>query len=124
MMLEDLTRLAAMAVEAAVLLREVDEARGIVGPDALVARMRKEGALRPALSKLATRRLPGIVYRLDRLLHGESNCYRRALVQVALDPRAAGEPFVLGLDTGKESPVGHAWIEGTERAAYDVEFRL
>jgi hypothetical protein len=86
--------------------------------------MRKEGATRPALSKLATRRLPGIVYRLDRLLHGQSNCYRRALVRVALDPLAASEPFVLGLDAGNESPVGHAWIEGAERARYDVEFRL
>jgi hypothetical protein len=66
------------------------------------------------------------VYRLDRLLHGESNCYRRALVRVALDPHAASEPFVLGLDAGagKERPIGHAWIEGTERPTFDVEFRL
>jgi hypothetical protein len=123
-MLEELRQLALMAVEAAVLLREVDEARGTVGPDALIARMRAEGATRPPLSALATRRLPGVVYRVDRLLHGESNCYRRTLVRVALDPRAASQPFVLGLDARKESPVGHAWIDGTERAAFDVEFRL
>src|ERR1700689_4850297 len=105
--LEELRQLALMAVEAAVLLREVDEARGTVGPDALIARMRVEGATRRPLSALATRRLPGGVFRIDRLLHGESKCYRPPLVRLALVPRVTSQPFVLGLDAREASPVGH-----------------
>lgn len=121
-----LLRLVERVVEVAVVLREVEEARFREGPEALVARMRERGLLTRPRSPAARRRLSSVIHRLDVLLHGEQNCYRRALVLVALDRDAANEPFVLGLDVPGGGATGHAWVDGRDAAStkFDVEFRL
>jgi hypothetical protein len=50
---------------------------------------------------------------------------------VALDPRAAREPVVFGLNVhlrnerGGVTAEGHAWVESTEASGrFDVEFRV
>jgi hypothetical protein len=57
---------------------------------------------------------------------GGPNCLRRALLRVGLDPAAARESIVLGLDVRDETgATGHAWLEGAPRGkGYDVEFRV
>jgi hypothetical protein len=126
--------LAVDAARAVALLREVEAARWDEGPAALVSRLRARGRKRRGRSEEARRRLSLVIYRLDRLLYREPNCYRRSLVRVALDRDAATEPFVLGLDISPGQPSGHAWVEGAVDAGgavvdgrgrpYEVEFRL
>jgi len=59
------------------------------------------------------------------MLPDGGNCYRRALLELALDPTAAAEPLVFGLKQGGGSGSGHAWL-GDARGfeTYDAEFRL
>jgi hypothetical protein len=61
---------------------------------------------------------------VDACLPGGGNCYRRALLEVALDPAAAAEPLHLGLREHGGPRSGHAWL-GDRRdsgEAYDAEF--
>ncbi len=113
-------------VDAAVVLREVEEARWTEGPARLVARMKARGMRTEPRSPAERRHVERVLYRLDRLMHGETNCYRRSLARVALDRDAATEPFVLGLDLPATGPDGHAWVEGTADGGrtFDVEFRV
>lgn len=127
-------RLASDAVAVAVVLREVEEARCLEGPSTLVARLRERGKLTEPRSPAERKRLFGLVYRIDTLMNGESNCYRRSLAHVALDRQSACEPFVLGLDVAGAvaqtgvGALGHAWVVGNEgeneNTRFDVEFRL
>jgi hypothetical protein len=114
------------ALDVRALLREVDEARKAEGPASLVARMRARGLQREPRTPEERRRLARTIAILDRVLMRSPNCYRRALVRLAMDRQSAAEPLVLGLDVQGGSPSGHAWIEGAEAPAkdYDVEFRL
>jgi hypothetical protein len=60
---------------------------------------------------------------VDRVGPGGANCYRRALLRVALDPAAANEPVIFGLDVPLAK--GHAWVNGQETPdRFDVEFRI
>jgi hypothetical protein len=112
-------------VRAALLMREVERARWVEGPAPLLERLRARGMKAAPRSLREQRRLLGVVYRLDRLMNREPNCYRRSLVGVALDRDWAQEPVVLGLDLAASGPDGHAWVEGTEPSrGFDVEFRV
>lgn len=57
---------------------------------------------------------------------GGPNCYRRVLLETALDAGAAKEKIVFGLRAGGTLRSGHAWFssrrDGDER--YDVEIAL
>jgi hypothetical protein len=119
-------RLASDVVEAAVLLREVEDARFLEGTGPLVERLRARGKLEAPRSPFARRWLFRVVRRLDAFLLPEPNCYRRSLVHLALDPTSAAEPLVLGLDVRGGEALGHAWVAGTESVAkpFDVEFRV
>ena len=113
------------AVDAAVLLREIDEARFTEGPAPLLARLRARGAHAPTRSRLRRRWLASAIYRLDRALFSEPNCYRRTLVLMAMDAEAARQPLMLGLDVPDSGATGHAWVRGREAPPrYHVEFRL
>ncbi len=118
--------LALDALRVARLLRQVEEARWVEGPAKLVARLRERGMKRDARSPEARHRLVRVIAHLDRWIMREPNCYRRALVRIALDRAAASEPFVLGLDLQASRPHGHAWVAGADAPAerFDVEFRL
>jgi Transglutaminase-like superfamily len=95
--------------------------RSAVGP--LLARLRVEGRRRPARSAAGRARLVRAIGWVDRLGPGGPNCLRRALLRVALDPDAARDPLVFGLDV--PSAKGHAWVSGAESdGRFDVEFRV
>jgi hypothetical protein len=82
----------------------------------------KRSALRSAEQR---HRLKNLIHAIDRLLPDGGNCYRRVLLELALDPTAAAEPVVFGLKQGGGSGSGHAWLgdaRGSEN--YDAEFRL
>jgi hypothetical protein len=89
----------------------------------LLARLRARGSLRRERSEPSRARLVRAIGWVDRLGPGGPNCLRRTLLRVALDPVAAREPVVFGLDVPEAK--GHAWVSGTEEAdRYDVEFRV
>jgi hypothetical protein len=58
---------------------------------------------------------------IDARYPGGGNCFRRVLVELALDAGAAEERLVFGLDIGK---TGHVAFEGAEDATFDVAFTL
>ena len=59
------------------------------------------------------------------LFPGKLNCYRRALVEMSLDPEAAATPLRLGLMANGGPRTGHAWLPGQQSeessGRYDVE---
>jgi hypothetical protein len=61
---------------------------------------------------------------VDSLFPSGPNCYRRALVEIAMDAGAAAEPLHMGLlaDGGLNS--GHAWLDSAAdpTRSYDAEF--
>jgi hypothetical protein len=61
---------------------------------------------------------------VDRLMPGGANCYRRVLLEIALDAGAAKQPVMLGLRNGGGPRTGHAWLDGVEPSAssYDAVF--
>lgn len=98
------------AVEAArvlSMLPRVERARQKAGPAALAAAMRllSEGA--PHRDPVERARLRGTIASCDRMVPFGAGCYRRALLEMALDAGAAEEPLVLGL---RRHGLGHAWV--------------
>jgi hypothetical protein len=61
---------------------------------------------------------------VDRVLPGEPNCLRRALLEIALDAGAAEEPLHLGLKVPGGPRSGHAWLaswpDAANASAYDA----
>ena len=109
-----LREIAAIALEAsrvAVALPFVEAARRSLGPRAAVARSRSIGSWqrrRDSATRLRFRRIIGAI---DRRLPGGANCYRRSLIEVALDRGAAGEQLLMGFMRGGSPRSGHAWLE-------------
>ena len=48
---------------------------------------------------------------IDRSLFKAPNCYRRVLLEIALDSGAAREPVVMGFRAGGGAGTGHIWLE-------------
>ncbi len=96
------------------------------GPGHLVPRLRSRGQAsrrRNEAERTTLRRAIGIA---DRLIPGGPNCYRRALLEIALDAGAAEEPLKFGLRSNGGTGSGHAWL-GSDRdppVTYDVELAL
>jgi hypothetical protein len=63
---------------------------------------------------------------VDALLPGGPNCYRRALLEMALDAAAALEPLHMGLDASGAPMSGHAWLRAEDRGnrSYDAVISL
>jgi hypothetical protein len=104
-------------------LPAVERGRRHAPPGPLLTKMRARGISRRERSSFSRARLARAIAWVDRLGPGGPNCLRRTLLRVALDPVAAREPVVFGLDVTEAK--GHAWVSGTEEAdRYDVEFRV
>ena len=88
----------------------VELARRIEGPGPLVERLRAEGKGRGSRSEARRAQLRRTIAALDALLPGGGNCYRRALVEIALDPDSAAEPLFMGLVSSGRPKSGHAWL--------------
>ncbi len=105
------------------LLPGVERARRQEGPGAVLSEVRAQGRQRPERSQASRVRLARAISWVDRLGPGGPNCYRRTLLRLALDPAAAGEAVIFGLDVSEGN--GHSWVSGQETAdRFDVEFRI
>jgi len=80
------------------------------GPAPLVRRLRSEGRGRRQRTPVERSRLQRVIRCIDACLPDRGNCYRRSLLEVALDRGAAEEPFFMGLSAGGGAKSGHAWL--------------
>ena len=100
----------------------VDAGRARDTPHVTVGAMRALGRrsarVRGPIGRARLRRAIGWV---DALGPGGANCYRRTLLELALDGGAARETVVFGLDVGS---TGHVAFEGREDRTFDVSFAI
>jgi hypothetical protein len=96
------------------------------GPQSLLRTLRARGARGPVRSDVERRRLGRIIRVVDACFPGGGNCYRRALLEIAVDPQAAATPLNLGLRNGGGSRSGHAWLghDAQSGVRYDAEFSV
>jgi hypothetical protein len=82
------------------------------------------GGAQPARATADRVRLRRIIRFVDAIFPGRRNCYRRALVEMSLDPQAAGQPLRLGIMAAGGPRTGHAWLPHERQTAgrsYDAE---
>jgi hypothetical protein len=92
------------------------------GPLALLNEARKRGLQAVHRDPRARLRLQRTIRWVERLvLPGRGNCYRRALLEMALDSGAAREPLMLGLMSTGTPGSGHAWL-ASERVDADATY--
>jgi hypothetical protein len=65
---------------------------------------------------------------VDARIPGGSNCYRRALVEMALDASAAEERLFFGLKAHGGARSGHAWLaswpDSANAGVYDAVLEM
>ena len=93
------------------MLPRVERARRRSGPAALAVTMRALSRGAPRREPLSRARLRATIAAYDRIVPFGAGCYRRALLEMALDAGAAEEPLVLGL---RQRGLGHAWVGRTD----------
>ena len=102
----------------------VEWCRRSYGPSRSLSMLRRSGCRRvrrtPGARGALQRRIPAV----DACFPGGRNCYRRVLLEVALDSGAAAETVHLGLRVGGGPGSGHAWLaswpDAANAGAYDV----
>lgn len=102
-------------------VREVDQGRKTQSPREILAAMRARGIDMAQRGPVGRARLRRAVGWIDAVLPGTASCYRRILLEVALDAGAARETVVFGLDVGS---TGHVAFEDQEERAFDVSFAI
>jgi hypothetical protein len=107
-------------------LPAVEFGRVRVAPASLLKSLRARGGRGRARTDLERARLTRIIRLVDAFFLGGRNCYRRALLEIAVDPIAAATPLNLGLRTGGGPRSGHAWLGPPDepRVRYDAEFSV
>lgn len=120
-----LRELAATLLEVVRVLQElpsVERARRRLGPRRLVALLRRRSQTQPRRrSRVCLQRA---IRWVDARLPGGGNCFRRALLEMALDRGAADEPMLFGFELRDDHLAGHAWLDSAECNAYPVTVRL
>lgn len=97
-------------VKALWLVRWIDSCRARLGPRSAVERARRRGLgclPRTPEERLVLKRS---IRWADRIAPRGPNCYRRALLEIALDPSAASETLTMGLSADGGPGSGHAWL--------------
>jgi hypothetical protein len=95
------------------------------GPGPLLKVLRAQGQRGRVRSDRQRARLSRLIGFVDACFPGGGNCYRRALLEISIDPVAAAEPLRLGLRSGGGLKSGHAWLgpsPGRDTGRYDAEF--
>lgn len=102
----------------------VNSSRRRIGPQPLVAALRRRGQAGPTRSSVQRSRLRAIIRLVDRWFPSGPNCYRRALVEIGLDAAAAAEPIYMGVRAGGGKKSGHVWLpsEPVPSDKYDATF--
>lgn len=102
-------------------VRTAERARLAASPREAVAAMRARGQAMPTRDLRGRAHLRSAIGWVDALFPSGPNCYRRTLVELALDRGAAGETIVFGLDVGR---TGHVAFKDREPFAFDVVFEV
>lgn len=100
-------------------LPAVESGRRRLGPAPLLARLRRLGARGARRDERARERLLWAIRAVDAVLP-RSSCYRRALLEVTLDPVAASRELRMGI----QGASGHCWLDEATRgdSLYDATF--
>ena len=108
-------------VRAAAVVRWVERVRLEKGPRLAMEVVRGVGSTKKDRGPAGRFQLARAVRLVDRLFPGGPNCYRRALLEAALDSGAAAEPLMMGFRTAEGRCEGHAWLGSDPSASsYDV----
>jgi hypothetical protein len=92
------------------------------GPAPLVTRLRAVGRGRKHRRTAIERQcLKRAISWVDARFPDGGNCYRRALLEIALDCDAANERLFLGLRSDCRPMSGHAWLGSTGSGGTDYE---
>src|SRR6476619_4980550 len=86
-------------VRVLLLLPVVEVGRRRTGPKALLERFRRRGERADVRDAASRVRLMRAIFWVDRHMPGGANCYRRTLLEIALDRHAAAQPFRMGFRT-------------------------
>jgi hypothetical protein len=114
------------ACRVVVALPGVEVARRRVGTGRAIVRFRDRGRHAPSRNAQARGDLQRVIRVLDRFVPSGPNCFRRVLLEVALDRSAASERVMLGLKAGLARRSGHAWLEmaGPAPGQYDTQLSV
>jgi hypothetical protein len=112
---------AAEVTRVVLLVRDIDAARARKTPEGALRVMRDRGRSAAARGPIGRARLRRAIGWVDALSPGGASCYRRILLEVALDAGAAKETVVFGLDVGS---TGHVAFEDREEKSFDVSFAI
>jgi hypothetical protein len=101
----------------------LNRARSRRGPKALTSSLRSRAMNVAARSPEERARLQRVIRVVDKCFPTGPNCYRRALVEIAMDAGAASEGLHLGLMAAGGRDSGHAWLASWPEAdrRYDAE---
>jgi len=104
-------------------LPTVERGRLREGPEPLAQRLRRRA--RRSRSHIEREELRRVIRWVDARMPGGPNCYRRVLLETALDAGAARERIVFGLRKGCGRASGHAWLEGEGAGeGFEATFRV
>lgn len=118
---EDAAAFGAELLHVARMVRKVDAVRATLPPREALSAMRTRGRHAKARGPIGRARLRRAIGWIDAMLPGTASCYRRILLEVALDAGAARETVVFGLDVGS---TGHVAFEHREERSFDVSFAI
>jgi hypothetical protein len=88
----------------------LERLRVSVGPNRAVLLARRLGQKAMARSVRDRRALVSVISVVDRFCVGGPNCYRRVLLEVAMDAGAAREVVKMGFRSSGGQGSGHAWL--------------
>ena len=97
----------------------IERARLQGSPKEVVAEARARGRSTKTRGPIGRARLHRAIGWVDAAM--KENCYRRVLLELALDAGAAKERVVFSLDVRR---TGHVAFEGREEASFDVAFTM
>jgi hypothetical protein len=112
------------ALELARVLRQVraiDDRRAKQTPQRMLDDLRARAATSKERGPIGRARLRRAIGWVDAALPSGASCYRRVLLELALDAGAARETVVFGLDVGS---TGHVAFEDREERTFDVAFAI
>lgn len=107
--IERLSRLVE-ALRVCAVVPRVEIERRVRGPKRSVPRLRALGRRARRRDAAARTRLRSVITAVDARVPGGGNCYRRVLLEIALDAGAAQERVALGVRAGGGARSGHAWL--------------
>jgi len=97
------------AAAVAACAQAIERRRTSVGPKLAIEAARERGREARRRDDVARRDLRRLIRLVDRMVPGGPNCFRRVLLEIAIDPDAAAAPVGMGLRVSG-SGSGHAWI--------------